>query len=198
MTLTRRLLFLGLLLGLWLSGKEVLADTPTEQIQETIKQVLMIVSASAAASDVERREALRGALMPRFDFLEMAKRSLGKHWNRVSARQEEFVAAFAGFLGNSYVGQIGSYKDEKIQFVREWTEKEFAEVDTKVVPSKGEPVSVNYRLHRVQGNWKIYDVVIEQISLVNNYRSQFNRILANGSFDDLLNQLKQKGSQRGN
>lgn len=198
MTLMKKRLFLGLLLGLWLSGKEVLADTPTEQIQETIKQVLMIVSASAAASDVERREALRGALMPRFDFLEMAKRSLGKHWNRVSARQEEFVAAFAGFLGNSYVGQIGSYKDEKIQFVREWTEKEFAEVDTKVVPSKGEPVSVNYRLHRVQGNWKIYDVVIEQISLVNNYRSQFNRILANGSFDDLLNQLKQKGSQRGN
>jgi phospholipid transport system substrate-binding protein len=71
-------------------------------------------------------------------------------------------------------------------------DKELAEVDTKVVPAKGDPFSVNYRLHRVGGQWKVYDVVVEDISLVKNYHSQFNRILTRGSFDDLLKRLREK------
>ena len=175
-----------------------LAISPTQQIQETIQQVLTVVNSSAAGSDTTRKQALRDSIIPRFDWAEMAKQALGKHWDTVPTRHDEFIAAFADFLGNSYVGKIGSYKDEKILFVQEVVKNNIAEVKTKIVPAKGEPTTVNYQLHLVQGDWKIYDVVVEDISLVVNYRSQFNRILAKGSFDDLLRQLKEKEQSQRN
>jgi phospholipid transport system substrate-binding protein len=182
----------GLLLLICLGSAQAFAGTPIEQIQETIQQVLVVVNGPSNQTDAERKGMLRDALMSRFDWLEMAKQALGKHWNNVSGRQHEFVAAFAEFLGNSYVGKIGSYKDEKILFVHESIEKNQAQVDTKIVSGAGEPTSVNYRLHQVKGEWKIYDVVVEDISIVANYRSQFNRILSRSSFDDLLKRLKEK------
>ena len=182
----------GLLLLICLGSAQAFAGTPIEQIQETIQQVLVVVNGPSNQTDAERKGILRDTLMSRFDWLEMAKQALGKHWNNVSGRQSEFVAAFAEFLGNSYVGKIGSYKDEKILFVHESIEKNQAQVDTKIVSGAGEPTSVNYRLHQVKGEWKIYDVVVEDISIVANYRSQFNRILSRGSFDDLLKRLKEK------
>ena len=187
----KRLLF-GVAMVFCLGRGEVFADTPMEQLQQTIQQVMAVMSGAAKKGDPEVREKLRDALMPRFDWFEMAKQALGKHWSGVPSRQHEFVAVFAEFLSNSYIGKIGSYKDEKIVFVHESIEKNLAQVDTKIVPSKGEPTSVNYRLHRVEGEWKIYDVVVEDISVVANYRSQFNRILAKGSFDDLIQRLKEK------
>lgn len=194
---SKRRLVVALSLFLISVHHDALANTPTQHIEETIQRVVTIVSDPAGPGEAERRELLREALLPRFDFVEMAKRALGKHWSNVSERQQEFVAVFAEFLGNLYVGKIVAYKDEKIIFVREWMDSGQAQVDTQVVPSKGGPLSVNYRLHQVQGEWKIYDVVVEQVSLINNYRSQFNRILTAGSLDDLLKLLKEKGSQQG-
>ena len=170
-------LIAGLMFACCIAPAPVFGSSPTEQIQETIQQVLKVVS-SPAGNDEERKDRLRETLMPRFDWLEMAKQSLGKHWNSASGRENEFVAAFADFLGNSYVSKIGSYKDEKIVFMNESIENDLAQVKTKIIPGKGEPTSVNYRLHRMQGEWKIYDVVIEDISIVVNFRSQFNRLLA--------------------
>ena len=185
-------LVLGVTVNLCLVQGVVYAEAPMEQLRETIQQVMLTVNGAETRSDPELRERLRDTLMPRFDWFEMAKQALGKHWSAVPSRQHEFVAVFAEFLGNSYVGKIGSYKDEKIVFVHESIEKNLAQVDTKIIPSKGDPTSVNYRLHRVEGEWKIYDVVVEDISVVANYRSQFNRVLANGSFDDLIQRLKDK------
>ena len=177
---------------------KVFATTPMEQIRETLQQVMTVVSGPSNGDEKERKDTLRNALMPRFDWDEMAKRVLGRHWDSVGNRQDEFVAAFAEFLGNSYMGKIGSYKDEKVLFVGERTENNRAQVDTKIVPSKGDSTSVSYRLHRVQGDWKIYDVVVEDISIVSNYRSQFERILAKGNFDDLMKRLKDKDSKSRN
>lgn len=188
----KRLVF-GVAVNLCLAQGAVYADTPMAQLQETIQQVMSTVD-GAGKSDPELREKLREALMPRFDWFEMARQTLGKHWNAIPSRQHEFVAVFTEFLGNSYIGKIGSYKDEKIVFVHESIEKNLAQVNTKIIPGKGAPTSVNYRLHRVQEEWKIYDVVVEDISVVANYRSQFNRILANGSFDELIRRLKEKDS----
>jgi phospholipid transport system substrate-binding protein len=168
-----------------------LAETPTAQIQQTIEQVLKVV-ANTATGEAERREMLRSALFTRFDWHEMARQSLGKHWPSASGREDEFVTALAGFLGATYVGKIGSYKDEKILFLREVVDHERAQVMTRIISHKGEPMAIDYRLHQVDGQWKIYDVVLEDISLVVNFRSQFNRILAKGSFDDLLKQLREK------
>jgi phospholipid transport system substrate-binding protein len=191
-------LMLGVAVNLWLAQGVVYADTPMAQLQETIQQVMLTVNGTDIRSDPELREKLREALMPRFDWFEMAKQALGKHWTAIPSRQHEFVAVFTEFLGNSYIGKIGSYKDEKIVFVHESIEKNLAQVNTRIIPGKGEPTSVNYRLHRVQEEWKIYDVVVEDISVVANYRSQFNRILANGSFDDLIKRLKEKDSNHKN
>lgn len=196
MVFNKILLSLGLLLVFTFLGRQALAGTLTEQIQETIQRVVTIVNAPING-EAEKRVLLREALLPCFDFLEMAKRTLGKHWNNVPGRQEEFVVLFAEFLGNSYAGKIVSYKDEKIVFVRERMDKESAQVDTKVIPVKGEPITVNYRLHQVEGQWKIYDVLVEEISLVGNYRSQFNRILTSGSFDDLVKLLREKSLRQG-
>lgn len=182
-----------LLFAYWIAPALALANSPTEQIQQTIQQVMNVV-ASPTSSDQTREEMLREALMPRFDWFEMAKQALGQHWSRASGRESEFVSAFAEFLGNAYIGQIGSYRDEKVLFVQESIDSSRAQVKTKIVSDKGELTSVNYRLHRIEGEWKIYDVVVEDISIVVNYRSQFNRILAKGSFDDLLRQLRQKQS----
>lgn len=190
------LLSLAFLVVFILMGRQAVAAGPKEQIQQTLERVVTIVNASASGND-ERRVLLREALMPSFDFVEMAKRSLGKHWNNVPGRHEEFVALFTDFLGNSYLGQIAAYKDEKIVFVRERMDEGNAQVDTKVVPAKGEPITLTYRLHQVGGQWKIYDVVIEQISLVGNFRSQFNRVLTSGSFDDLIKLLKEKSARQG-
>jgi phospholipid transport system substrate-binding protein len=175
-------------------GRVALAQTPGQQVQETIQRITAIVS-SPSSVESERRDEVKRLLLPRFDWLEMAKRSLGKHWPRVPERQNEFVSAFTEFVGDAYLGTIGGYKDEKIIFSGERRDQNLAEVDTKLVPNKGEPMSVNYRLHLVQGDWKIYDVVIADISLVNNYRSQFNRILARSTFDDLLRQLRERDSK---
>ena len=193
MTRTVKGLCFALALIFLLGRGKVFATTPGEQIQETLQQVMAIMDGSSNAGEAEGKERLlRNALMPRFDWTGIAKRALGRHWDSVADRQDEFVAAFAEFLGNSYIGKIGSYKDEKILFVGETTEKNLAQVDTKIVPTKGETISVSYRLHRIQTDWKIYDVVVENISIVANYRSQFERILAKGTFDDLLKRLREK------
>ena len=188
-------LVLGVAVNLCLAQGVVYADTPMAQLQETIQQVMLAMNGAGKRNDPELREKLRDTLMPRFDWFEMAKQALGKHWSAIPSRQHEFVAIFADFLGNSYIGKIGSFQDEKIVFVHESIEKNLAQVNTKIIPSKGESTSVNYRLHRVQEEWKIYDVVVDDISIVANYRSQFNRILAKGSFDDLLKRLKEKESK---
>jgi len=185
-------LLLGIVLALGEGRSHAVASTPMEQIQQTVQQVLAVVNGASTTTEDEIREKLREALMPRFDWVEMAKQALGKHWDSEPGRQEEFVVAFAEFLGKSYVGTIGSYKDEKIEFVHQSIENDLAQVDTKIVSAKGAPTTVNYRLRRVEEEWKIYDVIIEDISLVGNYRSQFGRILKNGSMDELLARLQEK------
>ena len=182
----------GFLAALCLAPAMAFGDTPTEQIQETIQQVLRVMNGSSSGGEAAGKLSLRDTIMPRFDWAEMAKQTMGKHWDAISARQHEFVAAFADFLGRSYVGKIGSYKDEKILFLQETVKDNRAQVNTQIVPNKGEPMTVNYQLHLVRGEWKIYDVVVEDISLVSNYRSQFGRILARGNFDDLLRTLAEK------
>jgi phospholipid transport system substrate-binding protein len=194
----RRWLVLSFLLTFWPVPATSFAKTPTEEIQATIQQVIAIVGGSAGDRDEGQKERLRNTLMPRFDWVEMAKQALGNKWDSLQGRHDEFVAAFAEFLGSSYVGKIGSYKDEKILFIQETIDDNEAQVKTKIVSTKNEPTAVNYRLHRIDGEWKVYDVVVEDISLVGNFRAQFKRILAKGTFDDLLRQLKEKEAKKHN
>jgi phospholipid transport system substrate-binding protein len=171
------------------------AGAPTDQTKQTVDKVLMIINdPNLKAKQQERREQLRQIIFARFDFTEMAKRSLGPHWARRSPEeQQDFVRVFTGLLENAYVEQIESANGDKVVYGREQMDGDTAVVSTKVITKKGEEVAITYKLHPVGGDWKVYDVVVEDISLVNNYRSQFNRVLANASFDELMRRLQGKG-----
>ncbi len=172
---------------------------PTQQIQATVDKVVAILknpSLKSEAKRKERRSQLRQVISVRFDFAEMAKRSLGSQWRRLSLQeQQEFIRLFTDLLEQAYVDRIESYNDEKFVYVRETVEPNFAEVSSRIITRKGEEFTLNYKAHFVNGEWKVYDVVVENVSLVNNYRSQFSRIIANSSYEELLRKLRQKQTE---
>jgi phospholipid transport system substrate-binding protein len=168
------------------------AGAPTEQIQSAVERVTGILKDSKLQAEAKRKE-LKNAVYPKFDFTEMARRSLGSHWQRRSPEeQREFVRLFTELVENAYMTNLDGYQGEKVVIGGERQDKEFAEVDTKIITKKGEEFAVNYKLRQAGNEWKIYDVVIENISIVNNYRSQFNRVIAQSSFDDLFRKMKDK------
>ena len=177
---------------LWASG-------PGEQIKTTVDQVLEVLKDPKLQGDgkkTERREKLRQLILPRFDFAEMGKRALGNNWNRYPDKQQEFVTAFKQLLEETYADQIEAAKGDKVVYLNERTEKDYAEVDTKVISSKGEETPMTYKLHPVDSDWKVFDIVVENISIVNSYRTQFNRVLSNASMDELIKRMRDKRGQK--
>ena len=173
--------------------------TPTDQVRGTVNEITTILKNPALKTDAkkkDRRDLLRKAIYARFDFTEMARRSLGAEWrNRSTKEQEEFTQLFTDLLERAYLEQIESYTNERFVYGKETIDNDFAEVQSKIVTAKGEEYAHNYRLRQAGKEWKIYDVVVENISLVNNYRSQFNRIISNQSYDELLRRLRDKQIQ---
>lgn len=183
-------------LSLLLMAERVLAGAPTDQLQGTADRVLVILKEVRSQSQSYRNEhvdKLRELIHARFDFTEMARRSLGAHWReRTPDERKEFMEIFPKFLEDSYVDKIDSYSGEKILYEKELLDKDFAEVQTKIVTKNGEQYSVDYRLRLVDDTWKVYDVIIEGISLVSNYRSQFSRVISKSSYKELLRAMKEK------
>jgi len=169
---------------------------PTDQIKATVDKALVVLRDprfKAAAKAKERRDQLKQILFARFDFNEMAKRALGADWRRrTSTEQEEFVHLFTDLLERAYTETIESYTDEKIVYISEKLDGIFAEVASKILTSKGEEFSINYKAHLLGGEWRVYDVVAENISMVNNFRSQFSRVIANSSYEELVRRLRSK------
>ena len=141
----------------------------------------------------ERIQRLKEIVNPLFDYEEMARRTLGPHWRRRTPQeQQEFVKLFRNYLENTYSDKVDLYAGEKVVYGREAVEDDYAQVETTFISAKGEGFSVVYRLRRVGGKWKVYDAVVENISIVNNYRSQFDRVISKSSFEELKRLLKEK------
>lgn len=187
---------LGLGILLLMQPLLLVAAQPRDQVRQTVDNLLVILKDPRLAGEAntdERRERLKEVIYQRFDFTEMATRSLGPEWRRRSPEeQKEFVRLFTNLLETAYLNQIESYSGEKVQYLKDREDDSYAEVDTRIVDNKGQEFSLDYRLHNVNGDWRVYDVVIEDISLVNNYRSQFNRVLARSSFEELLETMKKR------
>jgi len=185
-----------LLLTCWLRAGAAAGGVPTEQIKATVDRALLVLRdprLKAAAKNKERHAQLRQILFARFDFTEMARRALGSNWRRRTPQeQEEFVRLFTELLERAYADTIESYTDERIVYVGEKQDGDYAEVNSKILTSKGQEFAIDYRTHVVGGEWKVYDVVVENISMVNNFRSQFNRVINNASYGDLIRRLKEK------
>ena len=176
------------------------ADSPTVEIKSTVDQVIQILTDPQLRGEgkkQERRKRLREAIFVRFDFQEMAQRSLGAHWQRrTPEEQTQFVKVFSDLLEQTYVDKIESYNNEKFIYTNERIDGPYAEVNSKMRTSKGEEFTINYKLHCVGENWRVYDLVIENISIINNYRSQFNRILTGSTYDELISKIKAKLSDK--
>ncbi len=166
----------------------------TDDVKKTVDEVVRIVSdKELKRSDTKRRQALKKTISSVFDYSEMAKRSLGKHWNHRSvAEKKQFADLFASLLENSYTSKIESYNNEKIVYMRELIDGDHAEVKSKVITAKRDEFALDYRLLKVNGKWMVYDVVIEGVSLVSNYRSQFNKIILASGYPDLVKKLQSK------
>ena len=189
-----------LLVYLSLFASPVWADTPTVLIKSAVDQAINTLTDPYLQGEdkkEERRTLLRQIILSRFDFREMAKRSLGTHWLKRSREDKsEFVRLFTNFVEKVYLGRIESYNNgEKFIYSNERIKGSNAEVRSKILTSKGEEFQINYKLHRVGKEWKIYDVVVENISLISNYRSQFNRIITKTSYDELVSSMRQKLSK---
>ena len=177
------------------------AGEPQEKVRETVDAVLAVLqdkSLQGPENTEKRREKMRQAVFQRFGFEEMSQRALGQHWQkRTPAEKKEFTTLFGELLERSYINKIESYTGEqKVLYTQETIDKDgYASVRTEIVVKRDANVAVEYRLLRRNGNWQIYDVVIEGVSLVNNYRTQFNNIVSQESYDALMKKLKLKLEQ---
>jgi phospholipid transport system substrate-binding protein len=180
------------------SGRLAHAGEPTEAIREAVNQGVEILRNAKLDNQKQRSQVidrLRQIVYPLFDFNEMAMRSLGANWRRINPQQQkEFVSTFTALLEKTYADQIDLYDGQKVVYSGESIDGDHAQVDSRIIDKKGQTYSVSYRLHQVDGKWKIYDVIAENISLVNNYRSQFNRVIGKSSFEELLKTMKQQAS----
>lgn len=172
----------------------------TDDVKRTVDDIIKIVSdkeMKKASSEQKRRSAIKKSLSHVFDHQEMAKRSLGKHWNqRTPAERKQFVDLFASLLENSYAGKIESYNNEKVVYVKEVIDGNHAEVKSKIINQKQDEFTVDYRLLKeATGKWMVYDVVIEGVSLVSNYRTQFNKIITANGYPELVKKLQTKSNE---
>ena len=172
------------------------AGEPTEKIKATTDKILGVVRDPAlkgAAKEKERRAMIRKAVDERFDWNEMARRSLARHWEgRTEDEKKEFVPLYADLVDRAYMSKVEGYSGEKVKYEGETVDGDYATVNVRIMTQKGQEISVEYRLRKKGNDWLIYDVSIEGVSLVNNYRTQFNSIISQSSYASLVKQLKTK------
>ena len=173
------------------------AGPPTDALKGTIDEVLKILhdkDMKLPAKADERRQLLEKVVGERFDYPEMSRRALGAPWNKLSDNdRQEFVGLFKSLLVRTYADKIETYSGEGVQYINERTEKDYAEVRTKVLTGKTD-IPLDYRLLNKSGDWRVYDVVVDGVSLVNNYRGQFTKILRSSGYPELIEQLRKKSS----
>jgi phospholipid transport system substrate-binding protein len=179
-----------------LSSAPAAAGVPTDQLKGAVERVLKTLDDPALKGDArlgDRRVAVRKIANEIFDFSEIAKRSMARHWQPLSeAQRTEFVGLFADLLERSYISKIETYGGEKIQYTAERADGDFATVSTRIVTKNGTEVPVDYRMIKRADRWLVYDVSIEGVSLVSSYRTQFNKIIQTTSYNELVSKLRNK------
>src|SRR4030095_4396529 len=172
------------------------AGAPTDKLKAQIDRTIKILEDPALkkpGKQRERRAAVRQVANDIFDFGETARRSLARHWAaRTQAERDEFVQLFADLLERSYISKIELYGGEKIRFVGEAVDPDGAIVKTRLVTRQDTEIPIDYRMHARGDKWLVYDVLIEGVSLISNYRTQFNKIITTSSYQELVKKMKSK------
>ena len=187
------LVVVGLMIHLSMVSECFAGSEVTSQLKGTIEKVIKIIQDEALSNDKQaRREALRETINGRFNYRQMVMRSLAKNWDtRSDQERQEFIALFKSLLENSYASKLEAYQDEKINYVDEMVKGKYALVKTEVV-RKSSTIGVDYKLIQENGNWEVYDFVIEGVSMIRNYRSQFTKIIRRDSYEVLVQKLTDK------
>ena len=168
------------------------AGAPTDQVRQYTDQVLKLLDDPGVQS-ADKRAAVRKVAVEIFDVQETAKRALGRHWQaRTPAEREEFVQLFADLLERTYINKIDLYRGEKVVYANEAVDGEYATVRVRVLSKQRGEIPVDAKMVRRGDRWLIYDIAVENISLIANYRAQFDRIIRTASYQDLVNRLKVK------
>jgi phospholipid transport system substrate-binding protein len=180
---------------LLLAPAEVRAGQPTDQLRTQIDRVIQVLEDPELKKESTvkaRRAAVRKIANDIFDFSETAKRSLARHWPpRTPAEREEFIALFTDLLERSYISKIEVYGGEKIGYLGETIDGDLATVRTKIVTKQQTEIPIDYRMLRSE-KWLVYDIIIEGVSLIANYRTQFNKIITTSSYQELVKKMKTK------
>jgi len=172
------------------------AVTPTEQLKGSIDKIIPILENPTLKGDdklKERRAAIRRVATDVFDFTESARRALGPHWERRTAEErQEFARLLGDLLERAFASRLEQYAGERIQYTGEAVDGDLATVKTRIITKSGAELPVDYQVLRRGDRWFVYDVWIEGVSLMNNYRAQFNKIIQTSSYEDLVRKLKAK------
>ncbi len=182
------------LLLTWPAG--AVAGAPGDQLKSQIDHVLKILDDPELKKETkvgDRRRAVRKVAEEIFDFGETAKRSLARHWQaRTPAERDEFVKLFADLLERSYISKIELFNGERIQFISDQSDGDLGIVRTRIITRQGAEIPVDYRMLRKGERWLVYDVIIEGVSLIQNYRTQFNKIIQTSSYGELVKKMRAK------
>ncbi len=178
----------------------VLAGEPTEQIKQTTDKIIALLSDPALKEPErteERKNLVRQAVDERFDWEEMARRSLARHWSkRTDEEKQEFISLYSQLLERTYLDRVEGFSGEIVSYEDERVEGEYGIVKVRVTTSKDVEIPLKYRVKKKGDDWLVYDIYIEGVSLVNNYRVQFNNIIARSSYKKLVKKLKNKIAQK--
>jgi phospholipid transport system substrate-binding protein len=190
------------LLLVW-APTESLAGPATDQVKESVDQVIKILTDPTLKGEKkvpERRAKIRQVVLQRFGFTEMSKRALGRYWNeRNPEERTEFVRLFTDLLERAYIDRVDGYTGEQVVYLGESVDGDYSEVRSKIVTKRNQEIPITYRLQKASTNWEVYDVIVEGVSLVNNYRTQFSKIIRTSSYQELVKkmQVKLEGEEAG-
>ena len=170
------------------------AGAPTEQLKGAVDQIVKVLedpALKAQGREKERRAAIRREAETVFDFGETAKRALGRHWQPLAEKdRQEFTSLFSDLIERAYISKIERYSGERITYTGESIDGAVASVRTRFVTKQGTEIPIDYRMQQRGDRWLVYDVVVEGISLINNYRTQFEKIIQTSSYAELVRRLK--------
>lgn len=174
-----------------LAGMALAADNATESVRASVNAIIGILK-DAALDKPAKRDKIRVVIAERFDFRAMSQRTLATNWKKASQEeQQQFVALFAELIQNTYIGRVEAYTDEMVKYPGEKITDDRAVVDTLIVTSSAE-IPVTYKLYLKDGRWLVYDVNIEGVSLINNYRNSYQEIVKKEGFSGLLAKMEEK------
>ena len=182
---------LGLVVG---APAPARAGAPTDQLKASVDQMVKVLEDPALKPEArarDRRTAIRKEAEGVFDFTETAKRALGRHWQALAEKdRQEFIALFTDLIERAYISKIERYSGERIAYAGEAVEGGLATVRTRFVTKQGTEVPVDYRMQQRGERWLVYDVSVEGVSLINNYRTQFDKIIQTSSYAELVRKMK--------